>query len=49
MQVKVYNVKAEEVGKITLADSVFKAPYNEALIHQVVVAYLANQRQGNKS
>ena len=49
MQVKVYNTKAEEVGKITLADSVFKAPYNEALIHQVVVAYLANQRQGNKS
>ena len=49
MQVKVYNTKAEEVGKIALADSVFKAPYNEALIHQVVVAYLANQRQGNKS
>jgi len=49
MQVKVFNAKAEEVGKLTLADSVFKAPYNEALIHQVIVAYLANQRQGNKS
>ncbi len=49
MQVKVYNTKAEEVGKLTLADSVFKAPYNEALIHQVIVAYLANQRQGTKS
>lgn len=49
MQVKVYNKSAEEVGKITLADSVFKVPYNEALIHQVIVAYLANQRQGTKS
>ncbi len=49
MQVKVYNLKAEEVGKMTLADSVFKVPYNEALIHQAIVAYLANQRQGTKS
>lgn len=49
MQVKVYNQTGEENGKITLADSVFKVPYNEALIHQVIVAYLANQRQGTKS
>ncbi len=49
MQVKLYNQAAEEVGKISLADSVFKAPYNEALVHQVIVAYLANQRQGTKS
>ncbi len=49
MQVKVYKQTGEEVGKVTLADSVFKVPYNEALIHQVIVAYLANQRQGTKS
>lgn len=49
MQVKVFKQTGEEVGKITLADSVFKVPYNEALIHQVIVAYLANQRQGTKS
>jgi large subunit ribosomal protein L4 len=49
MQVKVYNQTGEENGKITLVDSVFKVPYNEALIHQVIVAYLANQRQGTKS
>ena len=49
MQTKVINIKGEEVGKITLSDEVFKAPYNEALIHQIVVAYLANQRQGTKS
>lgn len=49
MQVKVFKQTGEEAGKITLADSVFKVPYNEALIHQVIVAYLANQRQGTKS
>lgn len=49
MQTKVYNLEAKEVGKVTLADSVFALPYNEALIHQIVVAYLANQRQGTKS
>ena len=48
-KVKVYNINAEECGSITLKDEVFKASYNEALIHEVVVAYLANQRQGTKS
>lgn len=49
MQVKVYNINAEECGNVTLNDKVFKADYNEALIHEVIVAYLANQRQGTKS
>lgn len=48
-KVKVYNINAEECGSLTLNDEVFKAPYNEALIHEVIVAYLANQRQGSKS
>ena len=49
MQTKVLNLQGQEVGKITLADEVFKAPYNEDLIHQAVVCYLSNQRQGTKS
>ena len=49
MQVKVYNTSAAEVGKIKLDDAVFGCEYNEALIHQAVVAYQANQRQGTKS
>ena len=48
-KVKVYNIKAENCGTMTLSDTVFGAEYKEALIHDVVVAYLANQRQGNKS
>lgn len=49
MQVKVLNQQAQEVGKVKLDDAVFAVEYNEPLIHQVVVAYLANQRQGTKS
>ena len=48
-QVKVFNMKAEEVGSLKLKDEVFKAEYNEPLIHEAIVAYNANQRQGNKS
>ena len=49
MQTKVLNLQGQEVSKLTLSDEVFKAPYNEALIHQSVVCYLTNQRQGTKS
>lgn len=49
MQTKVFNLEGQEVGKITVADSVFKAPVNKVLVHQAVVSYLANQRQGTKS
>lgn len=48
-KVKVFNMKAEEVGAYDLKDEVFGVEYNEPLIHEVVVAYNANQRQGNKS
>ena len=48
-KVKVYNLEAEVCGNVTLKDEVFGVDYNESLIHEVVVAYLANQRQGNKS
>ncbi len=47
--VKVYNMKGEEVGNLDLSDKVFGAEYNEPLIHQAVVTYLCNQRQGTKS
>lgn len=46
--VKVYKQTGAEVGNIELDDSVFAAEYNEALIHQVVVAQRNNARQGTK-
>ena len=47
--VKVYNMKGEEVETLELNDTIFGADYNEPLIHQAVVTYLCNQRQGTKS
>ena len=46
--VKVFNQKGAEAGSIELADSGFAAEYNEALIHQAVVAQRNNARQGTK-
>ena len=46
---KLLNILGQECGTIRLNDSVFKEEYKEALIHQVVVAHLANLRQGTKS
>ena len=46
---KLLNILGQECGTIRLNDKVFKQEYNEALIHQVVVAHLANLRQGTKS
>ena len=47
--VKILNIKGEETGSLKLNDAVFGQEYKEALIHQVVVAHLANLRQGTKS
>ena len=49
MKAKVYNMQNAEVKQVTLADNVFAVPYNEALIHEVIVAQDANLRQGTKS
>ena len=48
-KLSVYNMKKEAVDSIELNDLVFGAEYNEALIHQVVVAQHNNARQGPKS
>lgn len=49
MELKVLNTAGKQVGTVELNDAVFAVEYNEALIHQVVVAQLANKRQGTKS
>ena len=46
MQVPVYNLAGEEVEKIEISDQVFDVPFNEAVVHQVLVAQRANARQG---
>jgi large subunit ribosomal protein L4 len=47
--VKLYDMKANEVGTLELNDALFNAEYNESVIHQAVVQRLANERQGTKS
>lgn len=46
---EVLNQKGNKVKTLAVSDEVFGAEYNKALIHQVVVAQLANKRQGTKS
>ena len=47
--IKIYNQTGAETGTLELNETVFGAEYNEALIHQVVVAQQNNKRQGTKS
>ena len=49
MKVDVFDISAKKVGTMDLSDAVFAQEYNEPLVHQVVVAQMANKRQGNKS
>ena len=49
MLVKVYDKQAKEIDSLELSDAVFAREYNEAIIHQCVVAQLNNMRQGTKS
>jgi len=46
MKLNVVDMKGKAAGTIEVSDAVFGHEYNEALIHQVVVAQLANKRQG---
>lgn len=49
MNAKVFNMAGQEVGTMVLADSVFGAEINAAVLHAAVRAYLLNQRQGTQS
>ncbi len=46
--IKVLNMSGSEVGSIELNDNIFAVEVNEHVMHQAVVQYLANQRQGTK-
>jgi large subunit ribosomal protein L4 len=46
VQVPVYNLAGEEVRKIEISDAVFGVPFNETVVHQVMVGLQANARQG---
>jgi large subunit ribosomal protein L4 len=48
MELKVINEKGEAQKSVSASETLFGREYNEALVHQVVVAYNANGRQGTR-
>ena len=48
MELKSLNEQGNAGANVAAADTVFGRDYNEALIHQIVVAYAANARSGNR-
>ena len=48
MQLELLNEQGQATAKVDAPDTVFARDYNEALVHQIVVAYQANARQGTR-
>ena len=48
-KVDVYDIKGKKVSDVELAETIFGIEPNEAIVHSVLVNYLANQRQGTQS
>jgi large subunit ribosomal protein L4 len=48
MELKLINDKGQSSATVSASDALFAREYNEALIHQLVVAYQANARSGNR-
>jgi large subunit ribosomal protein L4 len=49
MQLELLNEQGQAASKVDVPDTVFGRDYNEDLVHQVVVAYQANARQGTRA
>jgi large subunit ribosomal protein L4 len=49
MELKLINGQGKADAAVSVSDSLFGRDYNESLVHQVVVAYQANARAGNRA
>ena len=49
MQVSVKNINGDTVDKLEMDDLLFGATMNKSVVHQAMVMYLANRRQGTHS
>ena len=47
--IDVYNIEGKKVKSLDLKEEIFGIEPNEAIVHSVLVNYLANQRQGTQS
>jgi large subunit ribosomal protein L4 len=48
MELKLIDARGQSAGNVDAPDTVFGRDFNEALVHQVVVAFQANARSGNR-
>ncbi|MEF8748973.1 MAG: 50S ribosomal protein L4 [Candidatus Accumulibacter propinquus] len=49
MELKLINEQGQEASRLAASDLLFAREYNEALVHQVLVAYQANARSGDRA
>lgn len=49
MELKVINIQGQAAESVQASETLFGREYNEALVHQVVTAFLANARSGNRA
>ncbi|OWT63599.1 50S ribosomal protein L4 [Candidimonas nitroreducens] len=49
MELKLLNDQGQSAATVAGADTVFGRDFNEALVHQIVVAFQANARSGNRA
>jgi large subunit ribosomal protein L4 len=48
MELKLINDQGQAAATVQASDTLFAREYNDALVHQIVVAYQANARAGNR-
>ncbi len=49
MDLKLINDQGQDAGAVAGSDALFARDYNEALVHQLVTAYMANGRSGDRA
>ena len=49
MQIDLIDAQGQSTSKVEAPDTVFARDYNEALVHQIVVAFQANARMGTRA
>src|SRR3546814_10872850 len=49
MELKLLNDQGQSASTVAAPDTVFGRDFNEALVHQIVVAFQANARSGNRA
>ena len=49
MELKLIDAQGQQSATVSASDTLFNRDYNEALVHQVVTAFQANARSGNRA